>query len=78
MQVDVFANADEVVRQAARFIAAQARAAVGLRGRFVMAVSGGSTPWQMLRLAHEEVPWPQCTWRRSTNAWRRPATRFAT
>jgi 6-phosphogluconolactonase len=58
MQVDVFANADEVARQAARFIAAQARAAVGLRGRFVMAVSGGSTPWQMLRaLAREEVPW---------------------
>ena len=29
------------------------------RGRFVMAVSGGHTPWQMLRaLAHEIVPWP--------------------
>jgi 6-phosphogluconolactonase len=59
MQVDVFANADEVARQAARFIAAQARETVRVRGRFVMAVSGGSTPWLMLRaLAHEEVPWP--------------------
>ena len=28
------------------------------RGRFVMAVSGGHTPWQMLRaLANEDVPW---------------------
>jgi len=28
------------------------------RGRFVLAVSGGHTPWQMLRaLAKEEVPW---------------------
>ena len=28
------------------------------RGRFVVAVSGGHTPWQMLRaLASEEVPW---------------------
>jgi 6-phosphogluconolactonase len=28
------------------------------RGRFIIAVSGGRTPWQMLRLlAGEEVPW---------------------
>jgi 6-phosphogluconolactonase len=31
---------------------------VAARGRFVMAVSGGKTPWQMLRaLADEDVPW---------------------
>jgi 6-phosphogluconolactonase len=36
----------------------EARAAVTARGRFVMAVSGGRTPWQMLRaLANEAVPW---------------------
>ena len=35
-----------------------ARAAVAARGRFIMAVSGGHTPWVMLReLANEEVPW---------------------
>jgi 6-phosphogluconolactonase len=35
-----------------------ARDAVADRGRFVMAVSGGHTPWQMLRaLAREDVPW---------------------
>jgi 6-phosphogluconolactonase len=39
-------------------IAAEARTAVAARGKFIMAVSGGKTPWQMLRaLAGEEVPW---------------------
>ena len=58
IQCDVFADAEVVAREAARFIASQARAAVTERGRFVMAVSGGRTPWQMLRaLANEEVPW---------------------
>ena len=38
--------------------AAEARDAVAARGRFIMAVSGGHTPWQMLRaLASENVPW---------------------
>ena len=59
MKVQVFADADAVARAAAQFIAAEARAAVTARGRFIMAVSGGKTPWQMLRnLANEEVPWP--------------------
>lgn len=58
IQCDVFADAEVVAREAARFIASQARAAVTERGRFVMAVSGGRTPWQMLRaLANEVVPW---------------------
>ena len=39
-------------------MAAEARAAVAARGRFIVAVSGGHTPWQMLRaLADEDVPW---------------------
>jgi 6-phosphogluconolactonase len=59
MKVQVFADADAVARAAAQFIAAEVRAAVTARGRFIMAVSGGKTPWQMLRnLANEEVPWP--------------------
>lgn len=56
----ILSDADAVARAAASFIAAEARAAVALRGRFIMAVSGGRTPWQMLRaLAREEVPWAQ-------------------
>jgi 6-phosphogluconolactonase len=43
---------------AAQMIGAEARATIAVRDRFTMAVSGGQTPWQMLRaLAHEEVPW---------------------
>ena len=39
-------------------IAQAAREDVAARGRFVLAVSGGRTPWQMLRaLANEDVPW---------------------
>jgi 6-phosphogluconolactonase len=58
MQVQIFADADAVAAEAARLIAGEARAAVASRGRFVVAVSGGRTPWQMLRaLAGEDVPW---------------------
>ncbi len=58
MKIQVFADADTVAREAAKVIAAEARAAVAARRRFVMAVSGGRTPWQMLRdLANEEIPW---------------------
>src|SRR5262249_6755038 len=49
---------DVVARKAAAVIAAAARAAVTSRGRFIMAVSGGHTPWRMLRvLAADELPW---------------------
>ena len=58
MKIEVLADAEAVARAAATLIAAEARAAVAARGRFVMAVSGGHTPWAMLRdLAGEEVPW---------------------
>src|SRR6266567_4830128 len=58
MQIQTFADADLVAREAARMIAAKARAAIAARGCFVFAVSGGRTPWVMLRaLAREDVPW---------------------
>jgi len=58
MRIEVLANADAVARKAAAVIAAEARHAVTARGRFVMAVSGGHTPWVMCRaLAEEDVPW---------------------
>jgi len=59
MKIDVREDADTAARAAAAFIAQRARAAVAARRRFVFAVSGGHTPWSMLRaLADEEVPWP--------------------
>jgi 6-phosphogluconolactonase len=58
LKIEVFENAQAVAEAAAVTIAADARAAVAARGRFTMAVSGGSTPWVMLRaLANEDVPW---------------------
>jgi len=58
MKVEVFADADSVAKEAAALVAAEARAAVAKRGTFVMAVSGGRTPWLMLRaLTREDIPW---------------------
>jgi 6-phosphogluconolactonase len=58
MKLEVFDDADSVARAAARAIAADARAAVDSHGYFALAVSGGHTPWIMLRaLATEVVPW---------------------
>jgi 6-phosphogluconolactonase len=58
MQIDILPDADAVAQQAALIIAAEARSAIAARGRFHLAVSGGHTPWQMLRLlAREELPW---------------------
>jgi 6-phosphogluconolactonase len=58
MKVEVFEDAAAVARRAAEVIAAAARNASESRGRFTLAVSGGSTPWAMLRaLADEKVPW---------------------
>jgi 6-phosphogluconolactonase len=58
MKLELFEDPDSVARAAAATIAADARAAMAARGRFALAVSGGHTPWVMLReLAGEDVPW---------------------
>jgi 6-phosphogluconolactonase len=58
MQMTISPDADAVARQAATIVAAEAREAVAARGRFILAVSGGHTPWHMLCvLAKEELPW---------------------
>lgn len=58
MEICVLPDAGAVAAAAARVIASAAEEAVAGRSRFVMAVSGGRTPWQMLRaLAREQVPW---------------------
>ena len=60
MKIEILADDDAVAKAAAGVIAADARAAVAARGIFTLAVSGGKTPWAMLKdLASEEVPWSQ-------------------
>jgi 6-phosphogluconolactonase len=58
VKIEVHADEDAVARKAAAIIAADGRAAVTSRGRFIVAVSGGRTPWLMLgALAEEQLPW---------------------
>lgn len=58
MKIEVYSNANAVALEAAKLIANEARESVAARGKFVIAVSGGKTPWIMLRdLAQEDVPW---------------------
>jgi 6-phosphogluconolactonase len=58
MHLNMYPDEDTVAAKAAAFIADEARASVRARGRFTLAVSGGRTPWIMLRsLAREDMPW---------------------
>jgi 6-phosphogluconolactonase len=58
MQIEILADEESAAREAAKTIAVEARIAVGARDRFVMAVSGGRTPWIMMRaLGGEDLPW---------------------
>jgi 6-phosphogluconolactonase len=58
MRMEVLLNAEAVAKKAAEVMAEKARTAAAARGRFLMAVSGGKTPWLMLRaLADEALPW---------------------
>jgi 6-phosphogluconolactonase len=56
--LEALADAGAVARTGAAFVAEQARQAVGSRGEFHFAVSGGHTPWAMFaELVSETVPW---------------------
>jgi hypothetical protein len=72
MKIQVLADADAVAKAGARIIAEAARSAVTARGRCSLALSGGRTPWLMLRaLVEQEVPWQQIEIFQVTSAWRR-------
>jgi 6-phosphogluconolactonase len=56
--LEVLPDRDAVARRAADVVANAAREAIGARGRFTLAVSGGRSPWAMFgELADEDVPW---------------------
>jgi len=58
VKIEIFPDAASAARAAAVFVRTEARAAIAARGRFILALSGGSTPWLMLRaLAREQVQW---------------------
>ena len=59
IDVEILETPDLVAARAASIIAEEAKRAVAARRRFVFAVSGGRTPWQMLRiLTSADVRWP--------------------
>jgi 6-phosphogluconolactonase len=62
MAIGVFADIEELSRAAARLFAEAAKKAVGARGRFLVALSGGCTPGRMHEILaappfHNQVPW---------------------
>ena len=58
LKTEIFPDAASTANAAAAFVASESRAAIAARGRFVAALSGGSTPWLMLRaLARVDVRW---------------------
>jgi 6-phosphogluconolactonase len=58
MRIEVLADAEAVAQRAAAFIAEEGCDAVRARRRFVAAISGGRTPWRMLRvLAGRDLQW---------------------
>jgi 6-phosphogluconolactonase len=60
LQLRALTSAAEVATAAAEHIATCAMQAIDERGRFTLALSGGSTPWLMLnQLARLDLPWQQ-------------------
>lgn len=61
IETKVLADADAASRCAAEALAAAGQVAVGKRGEFNLALSGGRTPWAMIGLLGEmeEMPWEQ-------------------
>lgn len=60
IELEVLADADAASRRAAELVAAAGQDAVEARGEFMLALSGGKTPWAMIGILGEmeEMPWP--------------------
>ncbi|MBN7810751.1 6-phosphogluconolactonase [Algoriphagus sp. H41] len=58
MDIRTFQSADEVAQEAANFIADRIRENIAKKDFFTMAISGGRTPWEMIKeLAKQDLPW---------------------
>ncbi len=68
-ELKVFDDSEELVRAAAEEIASQAEAAITARGRFTIALSGGSTPRPIYRLLAEEPYRSRIAWDRVHVFW---------
>jgi 6-phosphogluconolactonase len=61
LEVEILPDAQAVAERGAEFVAAAAAEAVGTRGRFTFAVSGGRTPWVMFSALYGRTPWEKAT-----------------
>ena len=58
MSIKIFKDSDELSQSAAEAFVALAKQAIAERGRFLVSLSGGSTPMKLYaRLANEKVDW---------------------
>jgi 6-phosphogluconolactonase len=60
-EIEILPDPAAVVERGAEVIAQQAAAAVGERGRFTLAVSGGRSPWAMFASLYGRLPWERVT-----------------
>jgi 6-phosphogluconolactonase len=61
LEVEILPDAQAVAERGAEIVAAAAAEAVGTRGRFTLAVSGGRTPWAMFEALYDRMPWEKVT-----------------
>ncbi len=68
-EIKIYSNADELARAAAEWFVALATEAIAARGRFTVALSGGSTPRAMHLGLSSEALKAQVDWRRVHIFW---------
>jgi 6-phosphogluconolactonase len=57
LEIEILPDAEAVAERGAAYVVECAREAIAERGRFALAVSGGTTPWTMLARLGERMPW---------------------
>lgn len=58
MEIRTFQSAEEVAKEAANYVADRIKENLAKKNFFTMAISGGRTPWEMIReLAKEDLEW---------------------
>ena len=50
MKTEIYSTAEEVAAQAAKYIEEKIRAGILEKGQFSLAISGGRTPWEMMKI----------------------------
>jgi 6-phosphogluconolactonase len=61
LEVEILADADAASERGAEILSAAAYEAVADRGRFTVAVSGGTAPWRMFGALEGRMPWADVT-----------------